>query len=290
MTRGQSRFRKAWNVLMGIEPQIEKSVNALVDQNPTVAMDVIGMHRGNSIKSSFKELLQYAPKEIRGELSLKLFNELKDESNFRRKTFTRQNIFNKNRALIKNAAGRKTKKESLKIVKSILKWAIMYAVLYASFYQLQSALSTNGAIDAIAAKVQDLNNMRNALKQQQNTWMGYTTSWFKKGGIESMSFLLGLANILLVILGVLLDKGVNIATALSLVCTSIILVVRVATENRSFSWLGIKNTSITRKSKSPPPTAPPITITNVTPPRRVSNRNLSNKMLNGPSSRALTRK
>ena len=280
MTKGQSRFRKAWNVLMGVEPQIEKSVNTLVDQNLNGAMNTMRIYRGNGNgnRSRYKELLNFAPKEIKGELALKMFNELKNESTHRRAMVTRQNIFNKHKTARNNAAWIKSKKEYVKILKSVFKWAIMYAVLYASFYQLQSAISTNGAIDAISDKFKDLNKMKNALKQQQNTWMGYATSWFKKGGIEGMSFLLELSNIVLVILGVLLEKGVDIATALSLVCTSIILVVRVATENRSFSWLGIKNTRTTRKSNS----SPPITIENVT-----SKSKSSNNRLNGPSSNKL---
>ena len=263
MTGGQSRFRKAWNALMGIEPVIERAVSTLVDQNPEGAMVVMDkMRKEKSIRAFYKELINAAPNEIKGELILKMVNELKKESKHRRDMITRNNIFIKNRTAKNNAAWRKTKKGYLKIVKSIFKWAIMYAVLYASFYNLQSAISTRGAIEAISDKFKDLNNMKKALKQQQNTWMGYATSWFKKGGIEGMSFLLELANILMIILGVLLEKGVDITTSLSLVCTSIILVVRVATEKRSFSWLGIKNTSgqsphkitienVTSKSKSP---------------------------------------
>ena len=268
MTR-QSKMKQIWAILMGTQKKLERTVSTVVDNNPEGAVAVVNMSGGSTNQNQFEAfgrgVMNAIPVENRGELGIQLINEMRAERQHKRNMITRQNIFNKHQSARNKAAAINARKDYMQSVKSVLKWAIMFGVLYASFSLLEKAVSVDGVIDAINKQLAKLGAMSNDQSKQNHSWYDIT-AWFKKGTTEGMSFLLQLTNIFMIFLGAILETGINIATALSLICTSVLLVVRVATQNRSISWLGIHNTGAGRIAPPPTPVGP-FSVHNITQPR-----------------------
>ena len=291
MTR-QSKMKQIWAILMGTQKKLERTVSTIVDNNPEGAVAVVNMSGGGPSQNQFESfgrgVMNAIPAENRGELGMQLINEIRAERKHKRNMITRQNIFNKHQSARNKAAAINARKAYMQSVKSVLKWAVMFGVLYASFTLLAKAVSVDGVIDTVNKQLEKLGSMSNEQSKQNHSWYNMT-AWFKKGTTEGMSFLLQLTNIFMIFLGAILETGINIATALSLICTSVLLVVRVATQNRSISWLGIHNTGAARIAAPPTPVGPPVTIQNMTqqgrlgaPPTRRRRRRRTQHRLGAP--------